>query len=148
MKTTINGSEFEIDVHPFDTAVDVIREQAGLTGTRMACGGGICGACTVLVDDVPTCSCLMPANHMEGKSIQTIEAHGPDNLHPVQRAFMANEGLQCGFCTPGFVNEGIAFYDRWRKENGKTRPSHHEIALAIISVTSSNFPSQASPIAA
>ncbi|MFK7800135.1 MAG: molybdopterin-dependent oxidoreductase [Anaerolineae bacterium] len=131
MKTTINGKEFEFDPHPTETAIDVIREQAGLTGTKMACGGGICGACTVLVDDVPMCSCLMPANHMERKDIQTIEAHGRDNLHPVQRAFMANEGLQCGFCTPGFVNEGIAFYNRWQAKHGNTRPSHHEIALAM-----------------
>ncbi|MEM7800470.1 MAG: molybdopterin-dependent oxidoreductase [Chloroflexota bacterium] len=131
MKTTINGKEFEFDPHPTETAVDVIREQAGLTGTKMACGGGICGACTVLVEDVPMASCLMPANHMAGKAIQTIEAHGRDNLHPVQRAFMANEGLQCGFCTPGFVNEGIAFYERRRAEQGTTRPSQHEIALAM-----------------
>lgn len=131
MKTTINGKEFAFDPHPTETAVDVLREQAGLTGTKMACGGGICGACTVLVEGAPVCSCLMPANHMADKAIQTIEAHGRDNLHPVQRAFMANEGLQCGFCTPGFVNEGIAFYRRWRAEHGKTRPSHHEIALAM-----------------
>ena len=131
MKAKINGELYDLDPHPLDTAVDVIREQAGLTGTKMACGGGICGACTVLVDGVPMASCLMPANHMEGKEIQTIEAHGRENLHPVQRAFMANEGLQCGFCTPGFVNEGIAFYDRWRAEHGKTRPDHHEIALAM-----------------
>ena len=131
METTINGQPLTFEPHPLDTAIDVIRDQAGLTGTKLACGGGVCGACTVLVDNVPTCSCLMPANHMEGKAIQTIEAHGRDNLHPVQRAFMANEGLQCGFCTPGFVNEGIAFYNSWREAHGKTRPSQHDIALAM-----------------
>ncbi|MEM7534269.1 MAG: molybdopterin-dependent oxidoreductase [Chloroflexota bacterium] len=134
MNTTLNGQPFTFDPHPTATAVEVIREEAGLTGTKISCGGGICGACTVLVDGVPTCSCLMPANHMEGKAIQTIEQHGRDNLHPVQKAFMANEGLQCGFCTPGFVNEGIAFYEKWRTQHGdgeRPEPSHHEVALAM-----------------
>ncbi|MEM7132959.1 MAG: molybdopterin-dependent oxidoreductase [Chloroflexota bacterium] len=131
MKTHINGESLEFEPRFDETALDVIRDRAELTGTKMACGGGICGACTVLVEGTPTCSCVMPATHMEGRNIQTIEAHGRDNLHPVQRAFMANEGLQCGFCTPGFVNEGIAFYERWRAEHGKTEPSRHEVALAM-----------------
>ena len=97
----------------------------------MACGGGICGACTIRVDNVPKCSCLMPATQMDGADIRTIEEHGLDNLHPIQRAFMANEGLQCGFCTPGFINEGIAFYDSWRAEHGKSEPSKHDVALAM-----------------
>lgn len=131
MRTKINGKEFECQPSPTETAIEVIREHAGLTGTKMACGGGSCGACTVLVDGVPTVSCLMPANHMQDKEIQTIESHGRENLHPVQRAFMANDGLQCGFCTPGFVNEGIAFYNTWRETKGKTEPSQHEIAVAM-----------------
>lgn len=131
MKTTINGQPFEFEPRHDETAIDVLRERAGLTGTKMACGGGICGACTVRVDNVPKCSCLMPATQMDGADIRTIEEHGLDNLHPVQRAFMANEGLQCGFCTPGFINEGIAFYDRWRAEHGKSEPSKHEVALAM-----------------
>ena len=131
MQTTINGRALTFDPRFDETALDVIRERAELTGTKLACGGGICGACTVLVNGTPTCSCLMPATHMDGRNIQTIEAHGRDNLHPVQRAFMANEGLQCGFCTPGFINESIAFYDRWRAEHGKSTPSQHDIALAM-----------------
>lgn len=131
MRTSINGSSFEFEPGATETAIDVIRERAGLTGTKMACGSGVCGACTVLVDGVPKCSCLMPATHMSGREIRTIEAHGRDHLHPVQLAFMANEGLQCGFCTPGFVNEGIAFYDAWREEHGTTRPSHDDIAQAM-----------------
>ena len=131
MKTSINGSSISFEPRHDETALEVIRLRAGLTGTKLACGGGICGACTVLVDGTPTCSCLMPATHLDGKSVETIEKHHRDNLHPVQRAFMANEGLQCGFCTPGFVNEGIAFYDRWRAANGRSRPSRHDVALAM-----------------
>ncbi|MEM7532902.1 MAG: molybdopterin cofactor-binding domain-containing protein, partial [Chloroflexota bacterium] len=131
MKTTINGQPFEFEPRHDETAIDVLRDRAGLTGTKMSCGGGICGACTVRVNDVPTCSCLMPATQMDGADIRTIEEHGLDNLHPVQHAFMAHEGLQCGFCTPGFINEGIAFYDRWRAEHGKSEPSKHEVALAM-----------------
>ena len=131
MKTTINGYPFEFEPRHDETAIDVLRDRAGLTGTKLACGGGICGACTVRVDGVPKCSCLLPATQMDGADIRTIEEYGLDNLHPVQRAFMANEGLQCGFCTPGFINEGIVFYDRWRAEHGKTAPSRHEVALAM-----------------
>ncbi|MEL6986402.1 MAG: 2Fe-2S iron-sulfur cluster-binding protein [Bacteroidota bacterium] len=131
MKTIINGQSLEFEPRHDETAIEVIRERAKLTGTKMACGGGICGACTVLVDNVPKCSCLMPATQMDGADIQTIERHGLESLHPIQRAFMANEGLQCGFCTPGFINEGIAFYDRWRAEQGKSKPSKHDIALAM-----------------
>jgi len=131
MQTQINGKPLEFEPRHDETALEVIRGRAGLTGTKLACGGGICGACTVRVDGVPTCSCLMPATQMEGKDVRTIEEYGRANLHPVQRAFMANEGLQCGFCTPGFINEGIAFYDSWRAKHGPKRPSHHEIAVAM-----------------
>ena len=131
MKTYINGEALAFEPRFDETALEVIRERAGLTGTKEACGGGICGACTVLVEGTPTCSCLMPATHMADRHIQTIEAHGPDNLHPVQLAFMANEGLQCGFCSPGFINEGIAFYERWRTKYGKSTPSREEVALAM-----------------
>lgn len=131
MITTINGQPFNFDSRPDETAIEVIRERAGLTGTKMACGAGVCGACTVLVDDTPLCSCLLPANHLEGRQVQTIEHHGPEQLHPIQKAFMANDGLQCGFCTPGFINEGIAFYDRWRKEQGTAKPSREQVAQAM-----------------
>jgi xanthine dehydrogenase YagR molybdenum-binding subunit len=73
----------------------------------------------------------MPAQQMEGKRIQTIECHGRHNLHPIQRAFMACDGLQCGFCTPGFIVEGIAFYNRWRAERGLETPDKEDIALAL-----------------
>ncbi|MCB9162338.1 MAG: molybdopterin-dependent oxidoreductase [Caldilineaceae bacterium] len=131
MQTTINGNSLEFTPRHDETALEVIRDRAGLTGTKLACGGGICGACTVLVDGTPLCSCVMPATHLDGKQVQTVERYGRDNLHPVQRALMANDGLQCGFCTPGFVNEGIAFYERWRAAHGKATPSRDEVALAM-----------------
>lgn len=129
MHTTINGEPREFEVHPDEAAIDVIRDRAGLTGTKLACGAGVCGACTVLVDGRPVVSCLLPAQQLEGRSVQTIE--GFTRLHPVQRAFMACDGLQCGFCTPGFITEGIAFYERWRAERGTAEPSHAEIASAL-----------------
>ena len=131
MKTTINGKPCEFDPRAEESAVDIIREHEHLTGTKLVCGAGICGACTVLVDGIPMTSCMMPAHSMEGKNIQTIEAHGPENLHPMQKAFMAHDGLQCGFCTPGFLNEAIAYYNQRRKTHGKEVPSKEAIALAM-----------------
>ena len=134
MKTTINQKEYEFEVSPTEPAVELIRERVGLTGTKQVCGVGVCGACTVLVDGNPHCSCLLPANRLEGKSVTTVEGHTNgdlDRLHPVQKALMAYDGLQCGYCTPGFVNAGIAFFETWRKTQGKSRPSRETIAAAL-----------------
>jgi len=131
MKTTINQQAYEFEVQADETAVDVIRDKANLTGTKFVCGAGVCGACTVIVDDKPVCSCLYPANLLEGKSVRTVENQGRDNLHPVQKALMAHDGLQCGYCTPGFVNAGIAFYETWRKSAGKTKPNRDTVAAAL-----------------
>lgn len=131
IKTIINGHDVEFDPAPDASAIEIIREEAKLTGTKLVCGAGVCGACTILVDGKPTTSCLMPAHSLEGKDVRTIEAHPAEQLHPIQKAFMANDALQCGYCTPGFINEGIAFYDRWRTEHGKTEPSRAQIALAM-----------------
>ncbi len=129
--TNINGADRTLSVGERESTVEVLRDQLGLTGTKLVCGGGVCGACTILVDGVAMNSCLLPATALHGRKVQTIEAHDAGGLHPVQRAFMANDALQCGFCTPGFVNEAIAFYARWRAERGKTRPSREEIAAAM-----------------
>ena len=131
MKTTINQQPYEFEVRADETAVDLIRDKANLTGTKFVCGAGVCGACTVLVDDKPVCSCLYPASRLEGKTVRTVENQGRDNLHPIQKALMAHDGLQCGYCTPGFVNAGIAFYETWRKTSGKTRPERDTIAAAL-----------------
>ena len=131
MRTDLNGQTVDFELRPGDTAIDVIREQAGLTGTKLVCGAGVCGACTVLVDGTPMTSCLLPAQQLEGRRVQTVEAHAATELHPVQKAFMASDALQCGFCTPGFVNESVAFYDRWRANGGGRVPSREAIAAAL-----------------
>ena len=101
---TINGKRHAIRVEPRRTLVDAIREDCGQTGTHIGCEHGVCGACTVLVDGAPVRSCLMFAVQADGKEIRTVEglAKG-DELNPLQRAFMEHHGLQCGFCTPGFL---------------------------------------------
>jgi carbon-monoxide dehydrogenase small subunit len=101
---TINGQAHAIRVEPRRTLVDAIREDCGQTGTHIGCEHGVCGACTVLVDCAPVRSCLMFAMQADGKQIRTVEglADG-DELNALQRAFMEHHGLQCGFCTPGFL---------------------------------------------
>ena len=101
---TINGQEHSIAVEPRRTLADAIREDCGQTGTHIGCEHGVCGACTVLVDDVPARACLMFAIQADGKRIRTVEglAEG-GKMHPLQQAFMEHHGLQCGFCTPGFL---------------------------------------------
>jgi carbon-monoxide dehydrogenase small subunit len=101
---TINGEAHQVRVEPRRTLADAIRDDCGKTGTHIGCEHGICGACTVIVDGDPVRSCLMFAVQAEGRKIRTVEglADG-DTLHPLQRAFVENHGLQCGFCTPGFL---------------------------------------------
>lgn len=115
-----------------ETAAEVLRSQ-GLTGTKVVCGTGVCGACTVMVDGVPVASCVLPADDLVDRDVTTIEGIGGDEvLHPVQEAFLAHDGLQCGYCTPGFVVEAVAFFDRWRAERGKAaRPDRRTIARAL-----------------
>ena len=101
---TINGQNYNVSVDPRWTLADVIRDHCGQTGTHLGCEHGICGACTVLVDNNPIRSCLMFGIQADGKSIRTVEglAKG-DEYHPLQKAFMENHALQCGYCTPGFL---------------------------------------------
>jgi xanthine dehydrogenase YagR molybdenum-binding subunit len=128
---TINGRPEPLPDDPDGLLVDVIRDQIGLTGTKLVCGSGVCGACTVLLDGAPVVSCLLPAQAASGKSLTTIEGIGGNKLHPIQKAFMAHDALQCGFCTPGFVVEATAFHDRWRATKGTATPSREEIAAAL-----------------
>jgi carbon-monoxide dehydrogenase small subunit len=100
----INGGAYEVSVEPRRTLADVIRDDCGLTGTHLGCEHGVCGACTVLVDGAPVRSCLMFAVQANGKTIRTVEGLQQGGaLHPLQEAFIAHHGLQCGFCTPGFL---------------------------------------------
>ena len=109
-----------------DTVVDVLRDRLHLTGTKLVCGGGVCGACTVLFDGEPVAGCLLPAVSVDGRVIETIEGVAA-RAHPVIRAFAAHNALQCGFCTPGFVVEAAAFHDdggqRTAAPNRQTPPS-------------------------
>jgi len=100
---SVNGCDYALSLEPRRTLLDAIREECGLTGTHMGCEHGVCGACTVLVDGQPIRACLMFAVQAEGMAIRTIEGLATgDALHPVQRAFIAHHGVQCG-CTPGFL---------------------------------------------
>ena len=128
---TINGEAKPLPDDADALLVDVIRNQIGLTGTKLVCGSGVCGACTVLLDGVPVASCLLPARAARSKSVTTVEGIGREKLHPIQKAFMAHDALQCGFCTPGFVLEAAAFHDGWRATNGATTPSREDIAAAL-----------------
>ena len=100
----INGHDHSVRVEPRKTLADVIRDECGLTGTHIGCEHGVCGACTVILDNDAVRSCLMFAVQAKGKQIRTVEglADG-DKLHPMQEAFIAHHALQCGFCTPGFL---------------------------------------------
>ena len=101
---SINGRDYALRLEPRRTLLDAIREECGLTGTHMGCEHGVCGACTVLVGGQPIRACLMFAVQAEGAAIRTIEGLATgDALHPVQRAFITHHGVQCGFCTPGFL---------------------------------------------
>jgi aerobic-type carbon monoxide dehydrogenase small subunit (CoxS/CutS family) len=101
---TINGRDHAIRVEARKTLVDAIREDCGQTGTHIGCEHGICGTCTVILDDTVVRACLMFAVQAQGRKIRTVEglAVGGE-LHPLQRAFITHHGLQCGFCTPGFL---------------------------------------------
>ena len=101
MHFRLNGKEIEVDPPPMARLLDVLREDCGLTGTKEGCGEGECGACTVLIDGEPVCSCLVPVAQVEGTEVLTIEGLGGD--HPLQHAFMDEVGAQCGICTPGMI---------------------------------------------
>lgn len=101
---TVNGSERDLVVEPRRTLVDVLRHDLGLTGTHVGCEHGICGACTVLLDGGPVRACLMFAAQAEGREVRTVESLATDGrLTDLQQAFSDRHGLQCGFCTPGFL---------------------------------------------
>lgn len=126
IQLNVNGTAHSATVETRFSLADVLRENLNLTGTHLGCEHGVCGACTVLVDGEAIRSCLMLGVQADGKEIVTIEglANG-DELHPVQEAFWQSHGLQCGYCTPGFLTTLVAFL----KENPD--PSEKEIREAI-----------------
>ena len=109
---TVNGQRREAEAEPRWLLSDVLRHELGLTGTHVGCEHGVCGCCTVLVDGCPTRSCLMLAVQADGADIRTIEglAQQDGTLHPLQEAFRRHHGLQCGFCTPGFLMAALPIY--------------------------------------
>ena len=113
MQLTINGERHEVPAAPTETLLDVLRERLDLTGTKLACGRGECGACTVHVDGDPAYACLTLAAACDGSEVSTIEGvGGADALHPIQAAFIAHDALQCGMCTPGQIMSALALLAR------------------------------------
>jgi carbon-monoxide dehydrogenase small subunit len=122
----VNGETYMVLAEPRRLLSDVLREDCGLTGTHVGCEHGVCGACTVLFDDVPSRSCLIYAVQAQGHAITTIEAFAADgNLSTVQQALHEEHGLQCGFCTPGIV----VTMEAWLKDNPE--PTEAEIREAL-----------------
>jgi carbon-monoxide dehydrogenase small subunit len=109
----VNGQRHEREVEPRQLLSDFLRHELGLTGTHVGCEHGVCGACTVLLDGEPVRSCILLAVQADGHAITTVEglSPGPDQLHPLQEAFWECHGLQCGFCTPGFLMTLVPFLD-------------------------------------
>ncbi len=106
---TLNGQPVEVEVEPHDLLAEVLRERLGLIGTKIGCGEGECGACTVLVDGTSVLSCIYPAAKVQGRTVTTIEGlSAGEELHPVQEAFIEHFAAQCGYCTPGLVMSTVA----------------------------------------
>ncbi len=115
---TVNGQPYEALVEPRTTLVDLLRGQLGLTGTHVGCEHGVCGACTILWNGKAVRSCIMLAVQADGADIMTVEGLAQDGqLHPIQQAFMEEHGLQCGFCTPGFL---ISVYEMLQRNPNPT----------------------------
>ncbi len=112
IKFTLNDKEYKVEVEPQVLLVDLIREELGLTGTKVGCGEGECGACTVIMDGKTVNSCMVLAVTVDGKKITTIEglAKG-EELHPLQKSFVEEGAVQCGFCTPGMILSSKALLD-------------------------------------
>jgi carbon-monoxide dehydrogenase small subunit len=126
LSMTVNGDPVDVAVTPSATLLEVLRDQLGLYGVKEGCSEGVCGACTVLMDDRPVRSCITLALEAEGASITTIEGVAQDGaLHPVQEAFIANGAVQCGFCAPGMILSAKSLLDR------NNHPTDDEIKTAL-----------------
>ena len=109
----VNGRTYQIETPPMARLLDVLRHQAGLTGTKEGCGEGECGACSVLLDGVLVNSCLIPAAQADGARLCTIEGvAGAGELHPIQQSFLKHGGAQCGICTPGMTLAALHLLER------------------------------------
>ena len=123
----VNGTDHQIEVDHRWTLLRVLRDVLGLTGAKRGCDRGECGACTVLVDGDPVCSCSMLALQVGGRRVRTVEGLGDANsLNVLQEAFLAEDGGQCGFCTPGFIMSATALLE------SNTDPTEDEIRAALV----------------
>ncbi len=126
IKLKVNGAIYPVYVEPWKSLLDVLRDDIGLTGVKLGCGAGDCGACTVLVDNKAVNSCLMLAPQAQGKEITTIEGlEGEEGLHPLQQAFVDYFAVQCGFCTPGMILSAKALLDK------NPHPTEEEIRVSL-----------------
>jgi carbon-monoxide dehydrogenase small subunit len=126
LRMTLNGQAVQVTAEPSATLAHVLREQLGLTGTKIGCEEGECGACTVLLDGRPINSCICPALKAAGREVLTIEGLSADgDLHPLQRAFVEHGAVQCGYCTPGVILSAVALL------NKNPHPTEEEIRRAI-----------------
>ncbi|HNT44415.1 MAG TPA: (2Fe-2S)-binding protein [Syntrophorhabdaceae bacterium] len=124
----VNSEDVTLDVRPYETLLETLRERLFLTGAKEACGLGACGACTVIVNGIPLRSCLVLTPEVEGATIMTVEGLREDgNLHPLQETFMEKGAVQCGFCTSGMIMTAKALLDR------NKRPTKKEIVTTISS---------------
>jgi xanthine dehydrogenase YagT iron-sulfur-binding subunit len=124
VRLTVNGRGYTLDLDPRESLLDVLRERLGLTGTKKGCDQGACGACTVHIDGRHVLGCLTLAARCEGKQVTTIEGVVEEGqLHPLQRAMIEHDGLQCGYCTPGQIMAGIALLE---EGHAKTREEIRE----------------------
>jgi aerobic-type carbon monoxide dehydrogenase small subunit (CoxS/CutS family) len=118
IRLTVNGKPYEAVVEPRTTLVDLLRGELALTGTHVGCEHGVCGACTILWNGKAVRSCIMLAVQADGADLMTVEGLAHDGqLHPIQQAFMEEHGLQCGFCTPGFL---ISVYELLGRNSNPT----------------------------
>lgn len=117
MAIAINGTEYPLPDDPRVSLLDLLRERLGLTGTKLGCNQGACGACTVIIDGERVLSCLTLAVQADGRAVRTIEglATVDGELHPLQQAFIGHDGLQCGYCTPGQICSALAMVDELRR---------------------------------
>jgi aerobic carbon-monoxide dehydrogenase small subunit len=121
MNLTVNGIDRDVDASALTPLLDVLRDELGVTGAKAGCHQGGCGACTVLVDGVPQRSCLLPTGYVDGKEITTVEGLGsPDDLSPIQQAFVHYYAAQCGFCTSGMMLAAQAYLDRGGSDDAES----------------------------
>ena len=113
LRTRVNGRAYEVEIEPQESLAEVLRDRLRLTGTKVSCDVQVCGACTVLVDGLPVSACTYLAYEAREREVLTVEglAPGPGELHPLQRAFIAENAFQCGFCTPGMLMAAKSLLD-------------------------------------